>query len=57
MNLIDEAVGDIVSNYSQDIISIDGFAQFNDKYVEGLCWVLQSPRGNIGREYNPGVAV
>ena len=40
INLIDEAVGIIVTNDGQGIITIDYFAQLNEKSVEGLSRVL-----------------
>ena len=32
----DEAVGVVVDNNGQGLITIDDFAQLNEKYVEGL---------------------
>ena len=57
MNLIDKAVGVVVSNNGQGLITIDDFAQLNEKSVEGLCWVLRSPGGTTGGVSNPGVVV
>ena len=48
MKLEDEAVGVVVANDYQGIIMIDNFAQLNDKSVEGLYQVLQSPRSTTG---------
>ena len=36
MNLTDEAVGVVVANDGQGLITIDDFAQLNEKSVEGL---------------------
>ena len=38
--LIDEADGVVAANNGQGLITIDDFAQLNEKSVEGLCWVL-----------------
>ena len=40
MKLIYEAVGVVVANDFQGLITIDDFSQFNYKYVEGIFWVL-----------------
>ena len=42
MKLTDEAVGVVVANNSQGIITIDNFAQLNEKSTEGL---LRSYKG------------
>ena len=39
------------------LIKIDDFSQFNDKYVEGLCQVLQRNGETIGGVSNTGVEV
>ena len=57
MKLIYEDAGVVVDNDGQRIITIDYFFQLNYKYVEGLCRVLQRPRGTTGGVYNPGVEV
>ena len=48
MKLTDEAVGVAVVNNGQGIITIDGFAQLKEKYVEGLWQVLRRPGVNTG---------
>ena len=48
MKLTDEAVGAIVANDGQGIITIDYFPQLNDKYVEGLCRFLRRSGGTLG---------
>ena len=48
MKLTDEAVGVVVANNGQGIITIDNFAQLNKKYVKGLFPVLQRSRGTTG---------
>ena len=40
MKLTDEAVGSVIANDGQVIIAIDNFAQFNEKYLEGLFRVM-----------------
>ena len=40
MNLTDEAVGVVVSNDGQGLITIEYFAQLNEKSVAGICRVL-----------------
>ena len=40
MKLTDEAVGVVVTNNGKEIITIDDFAQLNEKSVESLCRVL-----------------
>ena len=40
MKLTDESVGVVVANNGQGIITIDDFAQLNEKSVEGLFRVL-----------------
>ena len=57
MKLKYEAVGIIFANNGQGIITIDDFAQLNDKYVGGLCQVLQMPGGTTRRVSNTGVVV
>ena len=57
MKLTDEAVGVVVDNYGQGLITIDDFSQMNDKSVEGLCRVLQRPVGTTWGVSNNGVAV
>ena len=57
MKLTDESVGVVVANNGQGIITIDDFAQLNEKSVKGLFWVLLRPRGTTWVEANPGVAV
>ena len=39
-SLMDEAFGAVVDNYGKGLITIDDFAQLNEKSVEGLCQVL-----------------
>ena len=56
-NLTDEAVGVVIANDGKGLITIDDFDQLNDKYVEGLCWVLRRPGGTTGVFSNTGVAV
>ena len=53
MKLTDEAVGDFIANDGQGIITIDDFYKLNNKFVEGLCQVLRSPRGTTGGLSNP----
>ena len=57
MNLIDKAVGVVVTNNGQGIITIDDFAQLNEKSVEGIFWVLISSGGTTGEVSNSRVAV
>ena len=57
MRLPDEAVAVVAANDGQGLITIDDFAQLNDKSVESICWVLRRPGGTSGGVYNPGVAV
>ena len=40
MKLTYEAVGVVVENDGQGIITIGDFSQLNDKYAEGLCQVM-----------------
>ena len=56
-NLTHEAFGAVVSNDVWGLIKIDSFEQFNEKYVEGLCRVLQMPVGTAGGVSNTGVLV
>ena len=55
--LMDEAIGVVVANYGKGIITINYFDQLNEKYVEGLCWVLLSTGGTTEGVSNTGVAV
>ena len=48
MKLTDEAVGVVVANNSQGIITIDNFAQLNEKSTEGL---LRSYKGLEGLQW------
>ena len=57
MKITDEFIGVVVANDGQGIISVDDFAQLNEKSVEGICWVLLRPGGNTCGVSNPGVAV
>ena len=57
MNLTDEAVGIVVTNDGQGLITIDDFSELNEKSMEGLFRVLRSPEGNTWGVSNPGVAV
>ena len=57
MKLTDKDVAVVVANNGQRLIKIDDFAQLNQKYVEGLCWVLRRPEGPTGGVSNPGFAV
>ena len=57
MKLIYEAVAVVVVNNGQGLITIDGFAQLNEKSVEVLCRVLRRPGGNSGGVSNSWVAV
>ena len=57
MKLTDEAIGVVVANNGQELITIDYFAQLNNKSVEGLCCVLRRPRWTTGGVFNPGFAV
>ena len=57
MNLTDEAGCLIISNDGQGLITIDDFSQLNEKFLDGLCQVLQRPGGNIEGVSNPGVSV
>ena len=45
MKLTYEAVGVVVANFGQGLITINDFAKLNEKSVEGLCWVLRRNRG------------
>ena len=40
MRLTDEDVGVVVANDGQELITIDDIYQFNEKSLEGLCWVF-----------------
>ena len=44
MKLTYETIGVVVTNDGQGLVTIDYFTQLNEKYVEGLCWVMQRPR-------------
>ena len=55
LKLTDESVGVVVSNDGQGLITVDDFAQVNEKYVEDLCRVLQRPKGNTGGGPIPGL--
>ena len=57
MKLTDEDVGVVVANGGQGLITIDDFAQLNEKFVEDICGVLQRPGGTTGGVSNSGVAV
>ena len=57
MKLTDKAVGVVVSNNGQGRITIDDFAQLNEKSVEGLFRVLWRPGGTIYGVSNPRIAV
>ena len=57
MKLTDEVVGVVVANYGQGLITIGDFSQLNEKYVEGLFWVLQIPGETTAEVSNTGVAV
>ena len=57
MKMTDKVVAVVVAKYGQGLITIDDFAQFNEKSVEGLCRVLRGPGGTTGGVSNPGVAV
>ena len=57
MDLTDETVDVVVANDGQEIIMVDDLSQLNEKSVEGLYRVLQSPGGNTGDVSNPGVEV
>ena len=57
MKLTYEAVGVFITNDGQGLIMIDDLVQLNEKYVEGLCRVLQRHGGTTGVVSNPGVAV
>ena len=57
MKLTDEAYSVVVANDGQGIISMDYFPQLNEKYVEGLCWVIFRPGGTTWGAANTGVAV
>ena len=57
MKLTDKAVCAVAANDGQGIITIDDFDQSNEKYVEGLCWVLLSTGGTTEGVSNTGVAV
>ena len=48
MKLTDEAVCVFFANDGQGIITIDDFAQLNEKYVEGIFRVLRRPGGTTG---------
>ena len=45
MKITEEFIGVVVANDGQGIISVDDFAQLNEKSVEGICWVLLRPEG------------
>ena len=57
MNLTDEAVGVVVANDGQGIITIDDLAQLNEKSVEGLYRVLLRPGGTTGGVSSTIIAV
>ena len=57
MKLIDEVVGVVFANDGWGLITIDDFAQLNNKSVEGLCRILRRPGGTTGGVSNTGVAV
>ena len=56
-HVTDEAVGVVGANDGQGLITIDDFAQLNEKSVEGLCRVIRRPGGTTGGVSNPWVAV
>ena len=45
LKLKDEAVGVVVANNGQGLITIDDFAQLYEKSVEGLCRVIRITGG------------
>ena len=57
MKLTDEEVGVVVANDGQGLITIDDFAQLNEKSVEGIYLVVQKPGGTTGEVSNSGVSV
>ena len=57
MKLEDETVDVVVANDGQGLVTIDEFAQLNEKYVEGLFQVILRPRGTTRGVSKPGVAV
>ena len=57
MKLTDEDVGVVVANGGQGLITIDDFAQLDEKFVEDICGVLQRPGGTTGELFNHRVAV
>ena len=57
MKLTDEAVGVIISNYGQGLITIFYFSQLNDKSLEGICRFWKRPGETTGGVSNTGVVV
>ena len=57
MKLTDEAVGVIVANYGQVLITVDDFYHLNEKYVEGLFRVILRPGGTTCVVSNNGASV
>ena len=57
MKLTDEEVGVVVANDGQGLITIDDFAQLNEKSVEAIYLVVQKPGGTTGEVSNSGVSV
>ena len=55
--LTDKAASVAVANDGQEIILVDDFALLSYKYLEGLCRLLNRPRGTTGELSNPAVAV
>ena len=57
MKLKDEAVGVVIANDGQRLITIEYFPQTNEEYVEGLFRVLQRPGWTTWGVSNPRVVV
>ena len=57
MNLTYEAIGVVVTNKNQGLITIDDSAQLNEKSLEGRCGVPRRPGETKWGGSNPGVAV
>lgn len=57
MGLTNEAAAVVVDAGGQGLISIDDFAQLNEKSVKGLCRSLRRPGGQTNGVVNHGVSV
>ena len=57
MGLTAEAAAVVVDAGGQGLVSIDDFAQLNEKSVQGLCQRLRRPGGQTNGVVNHGVSV